>query len=49
MLNIIAILTSGSFFLLAFIVAINPRKVNIVANRWLAVFVSRLMYGDKFD
>lgn len=39
MLNIIAILTSGSFILLAFIVAINPRKVNIVANRWLAVFV----------
>lgn len=39
MLNLTPILTSGCFFLLAFIVASNPRKVNIIANRWLAVFL----------
>lgn len=39
MLNFIATLTGGSFFLLAFIVAINSKRVNRVANRWLAVFL----------
>ncbi len=39
MLDLITILTSGCFFLLAFIVAVNPRRVNITANRWLAVFL----------
>jgi hypothetical protein len=39
MLNFIVTLTGGSFFLLAFIVAINSKRVNRVANRWLAVFL----------
>jgi AraC-like DNA-binding protein len=39
MLNSINLLTSGSFFLLAFIIAANPRRVNVIANRWLAVFL----------
>jgi AraC-like DNA-binding protein len=28
----------GSLFLLAFVSFINPRKVNVIANRWLAFF-----------
>lgn len=39
MFNFIPVLTSGCFFILAFIVASNPRKANIYANRWLAVFL----------
>jgi AraC-like DNA-binding protein len=39
MLNSIIFITSGSFFLLAFIVAANPKRVNVLANRWLAIFL----------
>jgi hypothetical protein len=28
----------GGLFLLAFVSVINPRKVNVIANRWLAFF-----------
>ena len=37
--NYISALTSGCFLLLAFIVAVNFRQVNIIANRWLAIFL----------
>ena len=39
MLNFINVLTCGSFFILAFIIAINPRRVNIAANKWLSIFL----------
>lgn len=39
MLNLITAFTSGCFFLLAFVLAINPKQVNTVANRWLALFL----------
>ena len=39
MLNFINSLTCGSFFILAFIIAINPRRVNIAANKWLSFFL----------
>ena len=35
-------LTSGSFFILAFIVANNPQQVNIKANIWLSVMLFAL-------
>jgi AraC-like DNA-binding protein len=38
-LDCITLITSGSFFLLAFIVAANPRRVNVFANRWLTIFL----------
>jgi AraC-like DNA-binding protein len=37
--NYIPALTSGCFMLLSFIVAVNFRKVNKIANRWLALFL----------
>jgi AraC-like DNA-binding protein len=37
--NYIPALTSGCFILLSFIVAVNFRKVNKIANRWLALFL----------
>ncbi len=36
---LLTLLTCGSFLLLAFVVAANPRKVNVVGNRWLAIFL----------
>lgn len=36
---IILTFTSGCFFLLAFIVASNKWKVNILANRWFSIFL----------
>lgn len=39
MINILSALTGGCFLLLAFIAAVNHRKVNIIANRLLAVFL----------
>ena len=36
MLLMLYSITSGSLLLLAFITFINPRKVNVAANRWLA-------------
>jgi AraC-like DNA-binding protein len=39
MLNSITLLSSGSYFLLAFIIAANPKRVNVIANRWLAIFL----------
>lgn len=35
----ISTLTCGCYFLLVFIVALNPRQVNIKANKWLALFL----------
>jgi AraC-like DNA-binding protein len=37
--NYVPALTSGCFLLLGFIVAVNFRNVNKVANRWLAIFL----------
>jgi AraC-like DNA-binding protein len=37
--NYIPIFTSGCLFLLSFIIAVNFRKVNLIANRWLAIFL----------
>ncbi len=37
--NYIPALTSGCFLLLSFIIAVNFRKVNKIANRWLAIFL----------
>ncbi len=37
--NYLPALTSGCFILLAFIIAVNFRKVNRIANRWLAIFL----------
>ena len=39
MQNFINTLTCGSFFLLSFFVATNPQKVNLKANKWLALFL----------
>jgi AraC-like DNA-binding protein len=43
------LLASGSFLLLAFIVATNPNRVNRIANRWLSLFlffVAILLFGE---
>jgi AraC-like DNA-binding protein len=37
--NYVPALTSGCFLLLGFIVAVNFRNVNKIANRWLAIFL----------
>jgi AraC-like DNA-binding protein len=42
MLSLTTTLTCGFYLLLAFIVAFNPRKVNIKANKWLALFLYSL-------
>jgi AraC-like DNA-binding protein len=50
--NYIPALTSGCFLLLAFIVAVNFRNVNKVANRWLAVFLlcfAIVLFCDPFS
>jgi hypothetical protein len=39
---ILPLLISGSLLLLAFITVTNPRKANVVANRWLS---SIFLYG----
>jgi AraC-like DNA-binding protein len=39
MLSLITTLTCGFYLLLAFIVALNPHKVNVKANKWLALFL----------
>lgn len=42
MLLILLIITCICFFLLAFISLANPAKVNIIANRWLALFFAAI-------
>jgi AraC-like DNA-binding protein len=39
LLNYVSPLTAGCFLLLAFVVAVNFRQVNRIANRWLAIFL----------
>ena len=40
--NFINILSCGSFLLTAFLVAMNPRHVNVKANKWLSLFLLSL-------
>jgi hypothetical protein len=47
MLSLIFTLTCGFYLLLAFIVSLNPRKVNIKANKWLALFLLSIVYSDE--
>jgi AraC-like DNA-binding protein len=39
LVNYLIVFASGCFVLLSFIVAINSRKVNRIANHWLAIFL----------
>ena len=51
MLSLIVTLTCGFYLLLAFIVALNTQKVNIKANKWLALFllsVGGVMLNEPF-
>jgi AraC-like DNA-binding protein len=52
MLSLIFTLTCGFYLLLAFIVALNARKVNIKANKWLALFllsIGGIMLNTPFE
>ena len=42
MIQYVDTITCGSFFILAFIAFVNPLRVNIEANKWLALFLSSL-------
>ncbi len=44
MISLIYALGAGSLLFIAFLILTNPREVNIVANRWLALFIFGLFF-----